>query len=296
MEQTLDVLVPKMVELPKIVSQDRIQQRTVGQIVDVPVPQAVEELAEVFRVFSQDRIQQRAVEQTIDTPAISLVEKIVELPATQTRAETQQVANTHVQRVVNTVEVEMPKITKQTVQKPIIHEKINQLTKHIEVPQFLTRVADMLVVAQRQVSMVQKATEASQMQVVEKTVEGLQQIVEKTAGTPETQTIQGGQTSESSGIALIRQMGQAETVEVIEIGVPLPAESGRPISVTAPVSEASPVVVEYKQPVPEEYVAPAPAISRAHAFVVVEYITSASAVAHAVPVTAMTAAPNSLHS
>ena len=49
------VLVPEMVkqlvEAPETVSHDRIQQRTVEQIVDAPVPQAVEELAEVFRMF-----------------------------------------------------------------------------------------------------------------------------------------------------------------------------------------------------------------------------------------------------
>ena len=45
-----------LVEVPKTVSQDRIQQRTVEQIGDVPFPQAVEELLEVFRVFSQKRM------------------------------------------------------------------------------------------------------------------------------------------------------------------------------------------------------------------------------------------------
>ena len=151
-EQILDVPVPEMVkqlvEVPKTVLQDRIQQRTVEQIVDVPFPQAVEELAEAFRVFSQDRIQQRTVEQTIDTPATSLAEMIVEVPVIQTQGKTPQGVNTHVQHVVNTVEVERPKIIKQMVQKPIIQEKINQVTEHIEVPQlqFLSRVADMPVV------------------------------------------------------------------------------------------------------------------------------------------------------
>ena len=129
--------------------------------------------------------------------------------------------------------MERPKIIKQTVQKPIIQEKINQVTKHIKVPQlqFLNRVADMLVVVQRQVSIVQQAMEAPQMQVVDKTVEGPQlQIVEKTAKTPETQTIQGTQTSESLGNAPVRQVAQAENVEVIKIGAPLPTESAAPIS------------------------------------------------------------------
>ena len=54
--------------------------------------------------------------------------------------------NTSVQHVVNTVEVEKPKLAKETVQ-----EKINQVTKHIKIPQvqFLNKVDDMLVVVNR---------------------------------------------------------------------------------------------------------------------------------------------------
>ena len=61
-----------------------------------------------------------------------------------------------VQHVVNTVEVEKPKIIELTVQrkKPIIQEKINQGTKLIEFSQtqFLDKAGDMPVVVQRQVS------------------------------------------------------------------------------------------------------------------------------------------------
>ena len=78
------------------------------QIVDVPIPQVVEELVEVFKVSPQDKIEQHSVEQTIETPAFSLAEKIVEMLVTQTQEKTRQVANTHVQRVVNTVELEIP--------------------------------------------------------------------------------------------------------------------------------------------------------------------------------------------
>ena len=57
--QILDVLVlekaERLAEVPKIVSQDGIQQRTEEQTVDILVPQ--EELAEFFKVFSQDRVQ-----------------------------------------------------------------------------------------------------------------------------------------------------------------------------------------------------------------------------------------------
>ena len=145
--------------------------------------------------FSEDRVQQSSVEPNIETPAASLTEKIVVMPVAQTREETQQVANTHV-FVVNTVEVEMPEIIKVTVhgEKPVIQEKINQMTKHIDVPQ---------------------------MQVVEKTVEGLLlQIVEKTVEVPEIQTVRGAQTSESLGTTPARQLAQAETVEVDKIGAP----------------------------------------------------------------------------
>ena len=76
---------------------------------------------EVFKVFPQDRIQQRLVEQTIETPALSLADQIVEVPVIQTQGKTQQVVNTHVQDVVDTVEVE----------KHIIQEKINQVTRQV---------------------------------------------------------------------------------------------------------------------------------------------------------------------
>ena len=72
-----------------------------------------------YSMNSIDRVQQCLVEQTTEAPVISFVEKIVE---------TRQAANTHVQHVVNTVEVETPKIVKEAVRgkKSVIREKINQ--------------------------------------------------------------------------------------------------------------------------------------------------------------------------
>ena len=119
--------------------QDRIQQRTVEQTVDILVPQDVEEPAEFFKASSQDRVQQRFGGQIIEPPAISLAEKIVEVPVIQTQEKTQQGVNTYIQHVVDTVEVE----------KHIIHEKINQETKRIEVPplQFIDKAVDISVLA-----------------------------------------------------------------------------------------------------------------------------------------------------
>ena len=90
-------------------------------------------LVEVFTVFSQDRDQQRFAEQIfatlaisltvkiIATLAISLTVKIIEVPVIRTQEKTQQLVNTHVQHVVNTVEVEKPKLIKETVTEVFTH-------------------------------------------------------------------------------------------------------------------------------------------------------------------------------
>ena len=168
--------VEKIVETPEI--QDRIQQRNVEQIINTPVLPVEEELAEISKAFSQNRAQQRFGGQIVESPAVSLTEKTVEMPDTRTQDKTQHVVNTHVQHVVNAVETEMSKIIKETLQrkKPIINEKINQVTKHAEIPQL--------------------------------------QIVEKTTETSKIQTIQGTRTSESLGTAPVCQMAQAGHVEV----------------------------------------------------------------------------------
>ena len=91
------------------------------------------------------------MEQTIETPSTSIAEMIVEVPVIQTPS---------VQHVVDTVEVEKLKIIEQTVQKPVIQEKINQETKHIE----LDKAGDMLVGVQRQMSMAQTVEETLKVQ------------------------------------------------------------------------------------------------------------------------------------
>ena len=63
----------------------------------------MEELAEVSKVFSQDRIQERTVSRPFLTT--SLAEMIVVVPVIQMQGTTQRGMNTHVQHVVNAVEV-----------------------------------------------------------------------------------------------------------------------------------------------------------------------------------------------
>ena len=81
-------------------------------------------LVEVFTVFSQDRDQQRFAEQIFATLAISLTVKIIEVPVIRTQEKTQQLVNTHVPPVVNTVEVEKPKlIWRQQLRSSLISPK-----------------------------------------------------------------------------------------------------------------------------------------------------------------------------
>ena len=112
--------------------------------------------------------------------------------------------------------MERPKIIDETVQKPIIQEKMNPVTKHVKVPLVAvhrTRLMDIPVVAQRQIPIVvqtiQKTTDIPQLQCIdeaiddlvvqvpqvqvsEKTVEISQlQTAEKIVDTRETQMIQG---------------------------------------------------------------------------------------------------------
>ena len=111
------------------------------------------------------------MEETIETLAIPFFEKIVDMLVKQTREKTQQAANMHVQHVVNTVEVETPKIIKDAVRgkKSVIREKINQVAEHIKNPQipYTNKVVDLMkdvfVVMQQQMP-VQKIAETSQSQ------------------------------------------------------------------------------------------------------------------------------------
>ena len=60
-EQIVDVSVPQILE----------------QIVDVPVPQITEETDEVATLIPQERIQQRTLEETVNVPVLQIQEQIV---------------------------------------------------------------------------------------------------------------------------------------------------------------------------------------------------------------------------
>ena len=148
-EQTLAVLVPEMTEqlaeVPKNTSRNRIQRRDRRRIVDDSVPEIEEELAETFKDLSQDRDQQRVTEDVIEIPTVSFA---VEVPDTQTRGKMQQGVNSHIQHVVDPVDAD----------DHIIPGKINQMTKHVDVPSL---------------QIVERTVENAQLQIVEKLSETL---------------------------------------------------------------------------------------------------------------------------
>ena len=69
------LIAEQLAEVPTNVFEDRIQQRTLEQISDTPVPQVVVVLVEVFTHFSRNRVQQRFGELIFHTLAISLAVK-----------------------------------------------------------------------------------------------------------------------------------------------------------------------------------------------------------------------------
>ena len=79
-KQIVDVHVPQVVEqVPKISSQDRNLQGRVEQIPDVLVPEMVKQLVKSPKTESVDRIQQRTAERIVDIPVPKEVEELVEV-------------------------------------------------------------------------------------------------------------------------------------------------------------------------------------------------------------------------
>ena len=181
----------QLVKLPKTESDDRIQQRTAEHIAVIPVPHVVEKLVVVSSVFPHDRSQQRFAEQTGETLDISLAEKIVEEPITQTQGKTQQVVNTHVLHVVNTVDAEVP------------------------LSQFTDKAVDIPVVAQRQISTVQtvqKSKEISQLQYCEEVID-----VPVVLGVQASQSQAVGETAEIPQLQVNDQVVDVSVVVVAQV-------------------------------------------------------------------------------
>ena len=80
-EHVVDVSVPQVVEqlliVPKISSQTESCSVPWNRFLAVPVPRMIEQFVEVPKTVSQDRIQQRTLEQISDTPVPQVVEEQV---------------------------------------------------------------------------------------------------------------------------------------------------------------------------------------------------------------------------
>ena len=63
----------------QLIPQERISERIVEHIVDVPVPQMQEQIVEVIKVIPQELVSERIVEQIVDVPVPQIVEEIVEV-------------------------------------------------------------------------------------------------------------------------------------------------------------------------------------------------------------------------
>ena len=149
-------------------------------ILDVLVPDMVEQLVKLPNTEPQDRVRQRFVEQTDETPDFSLAENIVEGPVTQTQGETQQAVNTRVQHVVDTVETaEVPllQFTVKVVDIPVVAQRqicVNQKVQktmedlHLQYTDGVVNVPVVLVVLVPQVQVVTETAEIPQLQVVKK--------------------------------------------------------------------------------------------------------------------------------
>ena len=75
-------------EVVRLIPQERVQQRTVEQIVHVPVPQVAEEIAGVVQIIHRECISKRIIDRIVDVPVvmqrqvptIQTVQKTVEVP------------------------------------------------------------------------------------------------------------------------------------------------------------------------------------------------------------------------
>ena len=60
---------------PKVITQEWVSERVVEQIVDIPIPQIVEEIVEAIRLVLQERI----VQEIVDVPVPQIMEEILEV-------------------------------------------------------------------------------------------------------------------------------------------------------------------------------------------------------------------------
>ena len=107
-----------------------LQQDTLERSPDVRVPEMVEQLVKLPKTVSQDEVKQRTVECIVDTPVPQVVEELVELHIVEKTDETSE-------------------FDAGAGEDPFAKVK-SSITGLISRLQFIDKVVDILVVAQRQ--------------------------------------------------------------------------------------------------------------------------------------------------
>ena len=60
----------EIAEVERQIPQERVQQRTLEQIVHVPAPQVVEEIAGVVQIIPQERVSKRIIDRIVEVPVV----------------------------------------------------------------------------------------------------------------------------------------------------------------------------------------------------------------------------------
>ena len=94
-EVPVEVVQEEIVHIPKTVMQTRFRHVHVEEFVDIPVPQEQIEIVEVPRLLQQERMVRRAVEQVVEVPVPFLEEEIVHVPRIVTAPRRRQVGSAH---------------------------------------------------------------------------------------------------------------------------------------------------------------------------------------------------------
>ena len=90
-EVPVEVVQEEIVHIPKTVMQTRFRHVHVEEFVDIPVPQEQIEIVEVPRLLQQERMVRKAVEQVVEVPVPFLEEEIVHVPRIVTAPRRRQV-------------------------------------------------------------------------------------------------------------------------------------------------------------------------------------------------------------
>ena len=160
----------------KPIPQERMQNNTVEQIVDVPVSQIQEETVEVIQLIPQDRMSDRVVEQIVDSPSFTdSRDEQVQAPEVQVAQKTVKDPQTQstVKELRSMFEVGHSKVTEKTVHGRNRSDKNRWIKKQglegKQYPQDVQERADLT--NQRQVlaiRSVQKTVEVPKVQYIDK--------------------------------------------------------------------------------------------------------------------------------